>query len=97
MHSNLIKKPWVFIRALNMDPTMLGLYGQGFLNQVPTLEVYSIDHEHTNNRYAFPVPLLSSDALSFVYKDSHNMTPTSTNDVHENLSLCRTDLFQNHS
>ena len=31
---NLIKKPWVLIRALNMDPRVIG---PGFLNQVPTL------------------------------------------------------------
>ena len=36
---NLIKKPWAFIRVLNMDPTILGVIGPGFLNQVPTLEI----------------------------------------------------------
>ena len=32
-----IKKPWVFIRVLNMNPNILGLYGQvSLLNPVPT-------------------------------------------------------------
>ena len=28
---NLIKRPWVFIRVLDMDPNILGSYDQGFL------------------------------------------------------------------
>ena len=28
---NLIKKPWAFIRVPYMNPTILGLYAQGFL------------------------------------------------------------------
>ena len=31
-----MKKPWVFIRVLNMDPDIFGVKGPGFLNQVPT-------------------------------------------------------------
>ena len=34
---DLIKKPWVFNRVLNMNPPILGVIGPGFLNQVPTL------------------------------------------------------------
>ena len=34
---NLIKKPWAFIRAPYMNPTILGVIGPGFLHQVPTL------------------------------------------------------------
>ena len=34
---NLIKKPWAFIRVPCMNPTILGVIGPGFLNQVPTL------------------------------------------------------------
>ena len=36
---NLIKKPWAFIRVPYMNPTILGVIGPGFLNQVPTLGV----------------------------------------------------------
>ena len=32
-----MKKPWVLIRVLNTDPNILGLKGQGFLNQALTL------------------------------------------------------------
>ena len=32
-----MKKPWVLIRVLHMDPNILGVIGPGFLNQVPTL------------------------------------------------------------
>ena len=35
----LIKKPWVIIRVLYMNPDASGLWGLGFLNQVPTLGV----------------------------------------------------------
>ena len=34
---NLIKKPWAFIWVPYMNPTILGVIGPGFLNQVPTL------------------------------------------------------------
>ena len=34
---NLIQKPWVFIRVPYMNPTIWGVMGPGFLNQVPTL------------------------------------------------------------
>ena len=34
---NLIKKPWAFIRVPFMNPTILGVIGPGFLNQVPTV------------------------------------------------------------
>ena len=34
---SLIKKPWAFIRAPHVNPTILGVIGPGFLNQVPTL------------------------------------------------------------
>ena len=34
---NLIKKPWVFVRVPYMSPTIWGVIGPGFLNQVPTL------------------------------------------------------------
>ena len=34
---NLIKKSWAFIRVSSMNPTILGVIGPGFLNQVPTL------------------------------------------------------------
>ena len=30
-------KPWAFIRVPCMNPTILGVIGPGFLNQVPTL------------------------------------------------------------
>ena len=33
-----MKKPWVFIRALHLNPKTNGVLGPGFLNQVPTLE-----------------------------------------------------------
>ena len=33
---NLIKKPWAFIGVAYMNPTILGVIGPGFLNQVPT-------------------------------------------------------------
>ena len=37
-YRNLIKKPWVFIRVLNVKPYIVGvIMGPGFLNQVPTL------------------------------------------------------------
>ena len=34
---NLIKKPWAFIGVPEMNPTILGVIGPGFLNQVATL------------------------------------------------------------
>ena len=34
---NLIKKPWVLVRVPYMNPTILGVIGAGFLNQVRTL------------------------------------------------------------
>ena len=38
-YGNLIKKPWVFFRAPNINPKFLGVVGPGFLNlnDVPTL------------------------------------------------------------
>ena len=37
--TNLIKKPWAFIRVLYMSPTSyyFGVMGPGFLHQIPTL------------------------------------------------------------
>ena len=35
-YRTLIKKPWVFIRVLNMNPDIL-VVGPGVLNQVPTV------------------------------------------------------------
>ena len=35
---NLLKKPCFFIRVPYMNPTILGVLGPGFLNQVPTLD-----------------------------------------------------------
>ena len=32
----MIKKPWAFIRVPYMNPTILGVIGPGFLNQVLT-------------------------------------------------------------
>ena len=32
-----MKKPWAFIRVPYMNPTIMGVIGPGFLNQVPTL------------------------------------------------------------
>ena len=31
-----MKKPWAFIRVCYMNPTIFGVIGPGFLNQVPT-------------------------------------------------------------
>ena len=31
-----MKKPWAFIRVPYMNPTVFGVIGPGFLNQVPT-------------------------------------------------------------
>ena len=36
-----MKKPWVFIGALNMKPSLFGVRGPGFLNQLPTLHEYA--------------------------------------------------------
>ena len=35
---DLIKKPLVLFGALNMDPSILRIQNQAFLNQVPTLQ-----------------------------------------------------------
>ena len=33
-----MKKPWALIRVPYVNPTVLGVIGPGFLNQVPTLQ-----------------------------------------------------------
>ena len=35
-------QPWAFMRVPYMNPTILGVVGPGFLNQVPTLPIVSI-------------------------------------------------------
>ena len=41
---NLIKKPWACIRVPYMNPTIFGVMGPGFLNQVPTLVLTVVPH-----------------------------------------------------
>ena len=39
----MIQKPWAFIRVPYMNPTIFGVIGPGFLNQVPTLKAFAIN------------------------------------------------------
>ena len=49
-----IKKPWAFIGAPCMNPTILGLWAQGFLKKVPALPQHgtvmgNTSPNHTSN------------------------------------------------